>query len=72
MVLDPRFPHETEFELVERRGREADERFRVFWASVEARRAAGIPDIPCPIARFGSKFDPHDLIQSRSQGGRWG
>jgi len=67
-------PGETEAELVDRRGREADERFREFWTGIEARRAAGIPDIPCalPPAGCAGKFDPHDRIHGREKRGRWG
>lgn len=67
-------PGETEADLVDRRGREADERFREFWAGVEARRAAGIPDVPCllPPAGNAGKFDPHDLVQGREKRGRSG
>lgn len=39
MVLDPRFPHETEYELVQRRGREAEARYQEHLAGIEAARA---------------------------------
>jgi hypothetical protein len=70
-AMGGRRPGESEAELCERRGREADERFRVFWAGVEARRAAGIPDVPCALLpAFGqSKFDPHNRIQGRPRRG---
>lgn len=56
---------ETEAELVDRRGRESDARFEAFWAGVEARRAAGIPDVPCalPAAECQGKCDPGNQVQ---------
>jgi hypothetical protein len=48
VVLDPRFPHETEYELVQRRGREAEARYRQHDAAIEAararRKALGLPE----------------------------
>lgn len=65
-------PDETEAGLVDRRLRESDERFAKFWAGVEARRAAGVPDMPCalPPARNAGKFDPHDPVHGRPRR-RW-
>lgn len=45
-----RRPGESEADLVDRRGREADERARAFDQSVAKRRAAGIPDVPSACA----------------------
>lgn len=42
-------PNETEAELVDRRMREAQERWREQDARVQARREAGIEDVPCAI-----------------------
>jgi hypothetical protein len=52
-------PGETEYELVQRRGREAEERARNFDAAVAARRVAGIPDKPIGtvLAAGGGTFD---------------
>lgn len=64
-------PGESEAQLVERRGRESEARFQLFWQGVEARRAAGIPDVPCAVLpAFGQpKFDPHNMVQGRPRRG---
>ncbi|MFL6864069.1 MAG: hypothetical protein ACJ8DZ_13830 [Allosphingosinicella sp.] len=67
-------PGETAAEMVDRRGREADARFREFWAGVEARRAAGIPDVPSllPPAFSGPSFNAADQVQGREKRGGGG
>lgn len=42
--LTPIKPAETQYELVQRRNREADERLRAFVAMCDERRAAGVMD----------------------------
>lgn len=65
-------PGESEAELVDRRGREADERHRIFWAQVEARRAAGIPDEACALPpAFNHPRDQREGIQGRPRGRGW-
>lgn len=67
-----RQPGETEAEFVDRSGREAQERHRAFDEAVAARRAAGIPDVPCALPpAFGGKFDPHDRVQGIPRGRGW-
>lgn len=74
MVLDPRFPHESEAELVDRRMAEAQARWARQDAAVAVRRAAGIPDVPCALlpAFSGGKFDPHNPVQGTRRRGNWG
>lgn len=66
-------PGETELELVQRRGREAEARARAHDAAIEAHRRNGtLRSCALPPVFGAGKFDPHDLIQGRRRRGNWG
>lgn len=66
-------PGETEAQLVDRRGRESEARWAAWDAEVAARRAAGIPDVPCALLpAIGGGFDYWEGSQGRPRRGNWG
>lgn len=62
--MDPRcLPGETPYEMVQRVGREADERMRAHVAEIERHRAAGtlkphFPSIPLSVGTFDCNGNP--------------